>query len=232
MKKSRKKKAVPVPPSHRTPLHDPVEEQLEIFIHKEDEDDIVVRHKNRATTYMSMKGFMRELDINRVVAEKVIKNGEVPIARTIRIRGAVRNLYRLKAFFTAYLNTEGAKQLQKGPGAPKKQKPMSLEEENLRLTKARADKAEIDLARTAGVVHLEEDVIKHVGDMLQAFRARALSIPTKAATVVPPEHRPEIEAAIKKIVYEALSEIASYRPDGMGSSEPTASEPDAAGEAV
>jgi hypothetical protein len=205
--------AVPVHKRERTPLDEPVEEQVEIFVNEEDEDDIVIRHKNRHTTYMSQKGFMRELALNRVVVEKVITKQEVPVRRTIRIRGAVRNLYRLKDFFAAYLVTDGVKQLQSGPGRPKKERPLNKDDADTRFSMARADKMELDLAMSAEVVHLEDDVIKQVGDMLAAFRARVLSIPAKAAAVIPPEFRSEVEAAIKKITNEALLEIASYRPE-------------------
>jgi hypothetical protein len=209
--KEQPRRAVPVSKKLKRVESDVVAEELEIFIHEDDWDDIVVRHKNRSTTYMSVKGFSRELEVPRNIVEKIIDKNHLPVRRTMKIRGETKSFYRLKEFFAAYLTTEGARQTRDGAGRPKKERPATKEDADLRFSVARADKAELDLALTAGVVHLEDDITRNVGDMLQAFRARVLSIPAKAATAVPPEFRSDVEAAVKKITNEALTEIASYR---------------------
>lgn len=82
----------------------------------------------------------------------------------------------------------------------------------LRLTRARADKAELELAEAAGQLVPIEAVVQDVGDMLASFKARALSLPPKLASTVPLEIRSEVETSARVLVNETLEELAKYRP--------------------
>lgn len=84
--------------------------------------------------------------------------------------------------------------------------------EELRLTKARADKAELELAEAASELVELSTVVNDVGDMLSAFRARLLGMAPKFAASLPVDLRSEAEAAARLLVNESLEEIAQYRP--------------------
>lgn len=83
--------------------------------------------------------------------------------------------------------------------------------ERARLLKAQADKAEIEAAILRGDVIPSEVVKSAWGDMLAAFRARMLVLPSRAATQVLACTRfEEAEEMLRNIVYEALTELAEY----------------------
>lgn len=85
--------------------------------------------------------------------------------------------------------------------------------ERARLLKAQADKVEIETAILRGSV-VPSEVIKNTwGDMLAAFRARMLVLPSRAATQVLACTRfEEVEDMLRNIVHEALTELAEYDP--------------------
>lgn len=86
----------------------------------------------------------------------------------------------------------------------------NFEAERARLTKAQADKTELEAAELAGHLARVEDVETEWGRMFGAMRARLLSLPTKAA----PRARvalndEEAAAVIEAEVLEALQELSS-----------------------
>lgn len=92
-----------------------------------------------------------------------------------------------------------------------KDRPGKLSEE-LRLTKARADKAELELREAAGDLIELQTVVQDVGDMHASFKARLLGTPPKLAASLPVDMRSEAEAHARKLINEALEELAQYRP--------------------
>lgn len=82
----------------------------------------------------------------------------------------------------------------------------------LRLTRARADKAELELAEAASELLVAADVVEDVGDMLVSFKSKVLSLPPKLASSVPVELRSEVETNARVLVNETLEELAEYRP--------------------
>lgn len=85
--------------------------------------------------------------------------------------------------------------------------------ERARLTKAQADKTELEAAELAGHLVRVDDIEQEWGRMLGAFRARSLSMATKAA----PRARVAINdeealAVIEAEVIEALQELSD---DGL-----------------
>lgn len=84
------------------------------------------------------------------------------------------------------------------------------EVERARLTKAQADKTELEAAELAGALVRVEDVETEWGRMLGAVRARLLSLPSKAAPRVRVAVNDEEAAAlIEAEVTEALQELSS-----------------------
>lgn len=86
------------------------------------------------------------------------------------------------------------------------------EVEKARLTKAQANHEEIKVQILKGEV-IPSDVVERVqGGMVSAFRARSLSIPTKAAPQLVGLDEVECEAALMDYVHEALEELSDFDP--------------------
>lgn len=94
---------------------------------------------------------------------------------------------------------------------------LDYEAERARLTKWQADKAELDVAVMRGEL-IPSDIVARVwGGMVIAFRSRVMSIPTKSAhSVLGAINVAEAEAVLKKMVNEALEELADYDPKQYG----------------
>lgn len=80
-------------------------------------------------------------------------------------------------------------------------------------TRARRQKAELDLQIMKGELHRSEDVKRVMNKMLSSFRARILSIPTKTASLLIGQTEiPIIKDILKDTLYEALTELSDYDP--------------------
>ncbi|MBE3586557.1 MAG: type IV toxin-antitoxin system AbiEi family antitoxin domain-containing protein [Thermoanaerobacter sp.] len=91
---------------------------------------------------------------------------------------------------------------------------LDLKKEKTLLTRANRQKAELELQIMRGELHRSEDVRRVMNDMLGAFRARCLAIPTKAAPRLQGQtDLAVIQDIIKKEVYEALMELSDYDPE-------------------
>ena len=85
--------------------------------------------------------------------------------------------------------------------------------EEAKWTRARRQKTELELQIMRGDLHRSEDVKRVMNDMLGAFRARTLSIPSKfAPQLVGLTEIPPIKEILKQGVYEALEELSDYDP--------------------
>ena len=92
------------------------------------------------------------------------------------------------------------------------EKQEGLSEKDL-LDRARCKKIELEIQVLQGDLHRAEDVERVMNDMLGAYRSRCLSIPYKLAPqLVSITDISIIQAAIKKEVYEALTELSNYDP--------------------
>ena len=84
-----------------------------------------------------------------------------------------------------------------------------LTREKTRLTKAQADKVELEVEELRGALVRVEAVERERGDLVAAARAKLLSLPGKAAPLVMASgNLLEAERIIKNLVYEALTELA------------------------
>lgn len=85
--------------------------------------------------------------------------------------------------------------------------------ERTRLTKAQADKTELEVAELAGELVRTEEVSTAWGEKIASARARLLPFPSKIAQrIAPPERIAEVQALAQDVVYEALNELAG---DGL-----------------
>jgi phage terminase Nu1 subunit (DNA packaging protein) len=85
--------------------------------------------------------------------------------------------------------------------------------ERARLTKAQADKTELEVAELRGELISTPKALIQVESMVGAMRAKLLSLPTKVAAKIAttPVDMGKAQEAIRIEIYEALDEIASDR---------------------
>ena len=84
-----------------------------------------------------------------------------------------------------------------------------LDRERTRLTKAQADKTELEVAELKAKLVRMELVVPHWQAMVAAMRAKLLAIPAKVAPqVAGPDSLSRTQELIQDGVYQALSEIA------------------------
>ena len=96
-----------------------------------------------------------------------------------------------------------------GEWLEKRRAPDNFQAERTRLTKAQADKAEIEAAELARELVRTEDVKLTWGELVAAVRAKLLSLPSKLAPLLaPPGRVAEAQALAETMVHEALSELA------------------------
>ena len=96
-----------------------------------------------------------------------------------------------------------------GIGKPSDKK--SLETERTRLASAQAEKTELEVEVIKANLIPAEHVEEVVNNMVASFRAKILSLPTKAAHAVIPLSDPaQAEAILREYIYEALSELSEY----------------------
>lgn len=89
----------------------------------------------------------------------------------------------------------------------------SFQAERTRLTKAQADKTELEVAEFSGELVRADEVATAWGEKYAAARSRLLSWASKVATrVAPPGKVADVQALAQETVYEALNELAG---DGL-----------------
>ena len=94
----------------------------------------------------------------------------------------------------------------------KGQGPSSLDDEKMKLTAAKRELAEIEVAVIRGRVHEAEAVKELWLDQALALRSKLLGLPSKAAPVVPGMQPTEALAFLTELISEALEELADYEP--------------------
>lgn len=92
--------------------------------------------------------------------------------------------------------------------------PKTLEEAKIRLTTAQAEKTELEVGALLGELHPAASVEAVWSDMIGAFKARIMSIPTKLAPLLAGRKNPnEIQSILKGATNEALQELSEYDPE-------------------
>lgn len=97
--------------------------------------------------------------------------------------------------------------------AEKTEEELDLTKEKTLLTRANRQKVELELQIMRGELHRSEDVRRVMNNMLSAFRARVLAIPSKISPrLLAQTDLAVVQDIIKKEVYEALQELSEYDP--------------------
>ncbi|NCC97061.1 MAG: hypothetical protein EOM02_09495 [Synergistales bacterium] len=85
--------------------------------------------------------------------------------------------------------------------------------EKFRLTKAQADKAEMEVQELEKELVRVDEIQKTYGDMISTFRTKVLGLPTKMAPkIYGMESMAEIQGFMKREVHELLQELSGYEP--------------------
>ena len=94
---------------------------------------------------------------------------------------------------------------------------LDYEAERARLTHHQANKTEMEAAVMRGDLIPADTVQQVQADMVGRCRARLLAIPTKAAhQMLGLDDLSEAQDVLKQNIYEALRELADYRPEHYG----------------
>jgi phage terminase Nu1 subunit (DNA packaging protein) len=84
-------------------------------------------------------------------------------------------------------------------------------DEKARLTKAQADMAEMEALEMSGEMVRRDEVVQEWQGILMDMKAKILSMPSKAATLVADEDSPAVcQQILDKMIREALQELSEY----------------------
>ncbi len=91
---------------------------------------------------------------------------------------------------------------------------LDLDTERARLAKWQADSKHQDVELRAGKLLLDDDVRHWVVGMISTAKQRLVQIPETVRQIVHPDHAELVATEVRRIVYEALAELAAHREDG------------------
>lgn len=147
--------------------------------------------------------FAKLFDLTERRIQQLAKDGVIP--------KAARGKYPLLGTIKAYIKFLQERSLgsEVSPG--------DLHVERIRLTKANADKVELEVALLDGSVILASTVEAVQSRFISAFRSKCLAIPTKVSPrLVHLSDLAEIESEVRESIYEALTELSEFRPVDYG----------------
>jgi terminase small subunit / prophage DNA-packing protein len=137
--------------------------------------------------------FMTQQNVSKLISQNVFipKPGPNPL-----------DLNECRQSYIAFLQKKGRYTLKDGKG--------DITEEKTRLTKAQADKAQLDVAVIEGKLIPTEQVEDTWLNYISNCRARLLNIPNKIAHIIlTVDNFAEAENIIKESIHEALEELAN-----------------------
>jgi phage terminase Nu1 subunit (DNA packaging protein) len=124
-----------------------------------------------------------------------------------------RGKYDLWQSIRNYIKFLQERKVNQWTGTGESDKPGDYEAHRARLTKAKADIAELDAELKKGTAHDAEAVAAVWSDMIGNARAKLLSLPTTLASQLEGMTIQERKEAIQHGVSDALKELADYSPD-------------------
>jgi phage terminase Nu1 subunit (DNA packaging protein) len=128
-----------------------------------------------------------------------------------------RGIFLLQNVVQAYITflKQGTSMRGKGTGEGDK---LDYNIEKTLLTKAQREKAELEVKVMKGELHRGEDVKTVMGDIVAAFRAKIMSIPTKLAPrLLVQTDMAIIQDMLKQVHNEALMALSEYKPTAFHS---------------
>ena len=161
----------------------------------------------------TLSGLAVELSRDRRALAKSLE-GLAPDEEGTDTAGRVTRKYRMARVFDHLMG--GASEL-------------DMNAERARLAKAQADKTELENAVRSGLLLERGKVLQEVGAMLASFQSRVIAIPDAVGQLFEPRTARTVVVEIRRKLYEALAELAEYRPDvldGTGETGGAAAESD------
>lgn len=128
------------------------------------------------------------------------------LTKEIPLPQAGHGKYDLTLTIKAYVDWIKEKSAEKSPDA-------SIKGETLMLTRAKRQKAELELKMMMGELHKSGDVMAIVGDMVATVRSRLLDLPAKLAPQMIAETDIDVvRTTIQKEINTALKALSEYDP--------------------
>jgi phage terminase Nu1 subunit (DNA packaging protein) len=124
-----------------------------------------------------------------------------------------RGRYDLWASIRNYIKFLQERKVNQWSGA--EGEPDGYTQHRARLTKAKADKAEVEAALVKGTAHDAQAVAAVWEDMIGNARAKLLALPTKLAAQLEGMTIAERQEAIQAAVAQALTELSEYSPEAV-----------------
>ena len=147
--------------------------------------------------------YAKLFDLTERRIQQLAKDGIIP--------KAARGKYPLIGTIKAYVKYLQERAL--GGQAPEG----DLQTEKIRLTKASADKVELEVAILDGSVIPAEIVEAVQSRMIAATRARLLSVPSKVSPqIMYLSELAAVESKVRESIYEALTELSEFKPADYG----------------
>lgn len=129
------------------------------------------------------------------------------ISKEIPLPQAGHGKFELSSTIQAYITWIKAKSGEKGTDG-------AIKDETLMLTRAKRQKAEIELQMMMGDLHKAEDVMAIVGEMVATVRSRLLDLPSKLAPQMIAQKEIElVRGVIQREIYTALQSLSEYNPE-------------------
>lgn len=126
-----------------------------------------------------------------------------------------RGKYDLWQSIRNYIKFLQERKVNQWSGSKDAEEPGDYQAHRARLTKAKADMAELDAELKKGTAHDAEAVAAVWADMIGNARAKLLSLPTTLASQLEGMTIQERKEAIQAGVNEALKELAEYSPEAV-----------------
>jgi len=144
-------------------------------------------------------------EVTKVHIGELVEKGVV-----IRVAKNQYDFLRSTKNYIRHLKTRKVNQWDSGDG----DSPDGYEGHRARLTKAKADMAEVQAGILKGTAHEADAIKSEWSDMIGAARTKLLAMPTKLAPKVHGEESlAAIRAEIETAVVEALNELSEYEPN-------------------
>ena len=145
----------------------------------------------------SQRELAEHLDLSTKRISELIRDGILPS----KMGRSPINIDVCRIAYISYLRKLGGYNKKSGGG--------DIAEEKTRLTKAQADKAELEVSELEGQLIPAQLVQDTWTDMVANVRSKLLGLPSRIAhQVIAMETYPEAEQLIKENVHDALSELA------------------------
>jgi phage terminase Nu1 subunit (DNA packaging protein) len=166
----------------------------------------------------------------QIIDDKVICNADA-MSHVLQVKAPMMTIYRQRGLIVQPehgkydLVATVRKVLEATKNGSNSDEGHDFQVEKARLTKAQADKAEMEVSELSGDLVQVEDVVDEWQSQLMDMKGKLLSIPSKIATLVADMGNPaEVQELIDDYIREALLELSNYAGERKHTSQTTSGE--------